>query len=74
MVKALQVITVSSMTDDTLKAIVRKYILDGILSDNADCLHEMDELYANIDDDPDEILKRAYALFRKAKVTVTFDD
>jgi hypothetical protein len=61
------------MTDDEIKAIVLKYIEDCFESDNADGLHEMDEWYASIDDDPQELLKKGYALFRKATVTVTFD-
>ena len=60
------------MTDDEIKAVVAKYIIDGYEDDNADCLHEMDEF------DPDqetaqEDLKRAYELYRAAKVTVTWE-
>lgn len=68
------------MTDDQIKAVVLKYIMDCFESDNADGLHEMDEFDELFDYLPDGSsintpaeLKRAYELFRTAKVTVTFE-
>ena len=45
------------MTEERIKEIVRKYIMNCFLSDNADCLHELDDWYVSIDDDPGELLK-----------------
>ena len=62
------------MTDDQIKGIVADYISGMYEDDNADCLHEMDEFYTTIDDDPDELLKRAYAFYRSARVHISWDD
>lgn len=57
------------MTDDEIKAIVAEYIISGHESDNADCLHEMDEFY----EDPGRVnIQRAYGFYRSAKVSVTW--
>jgi hypothetical protein len=68
------------MTDDEIKAIVTKYIVEGFEDDNADCLHEMDEFDALFDYLPDGSVtdtppdfKRAYEFYLRAKVTVTFE-
>jgi hypothetical protein len=60
------------VTDEQIKAIVAKYIIDGYEDDNADCLHERDEFYNDPGEDPDEIMKRAYVFYRSANVSVTW--
>jgi hypothetical protein len=63
------------MTDDEIKATVTKYIVAGFESDNADGLHEMDEWWKEEDYEQNRIdLEKGYKLFRKAHVTVTFDE
>jgi hypothetical protein len=63
------------VTDQEIKTIVRKYIIAMYESDNADCLHEMDEFWG--EDDEEQALgalDRAYELYRTATVTVTWPD
>jgi len=60
------------MTDEEIKEVVRKYILGGHESDNADCLHEMDA-FDRDDEEGQDDLQRAYDLYRKAVVTVTWE-
>jgi hypothetical protein len=63
------------MTNDEIKATVTKYIVNGVESDNADGLHEMDEWWKEEDYEQNRIdLEKGYKLFRKAQVTVTFDE
>ena len=57
----------SAMNDDQIKDIIRDYIIGGHESDNADCLHERDEL-----ENPED-LQRAYALYRTAVVRVSWE-
>ena len=56
----------SLLTEEQIKTLVARYIINGYEDDNADCLHEVDE-FVDSDD-----LARAYQLYRKAIVTVTF--
>ena len=60
------------VTDEQIREVVRKYILDGHESDNADCMHEMDEFSADSEDIQQD-LKRAYEIYRAAIVTVTWE-
>jgi hypothetical protein len=62
------------MTEDQLKEIVEQYIIGMKETDAADCLHEVEAFYSNIDEDPDELLKRAYALYNKAEVVIYWGD
>lgn len=59
------------MTEDEIKAIVAKYIISNHESDNADCLHEMDEWQTGEESEQDD-LNRAYDFYRSAKVTVSW--
>jgi len=61
------------MTDDEIKAVVHKYIMDCFESDNADGLHEMDEWLPSLNESDDGPLKRGYEWYKRAKVTVTFE-
>lgn len=61
------------MTDPEIQEIVRKYILDGYESDNADCLHEMDAWQTGEESEQDD-LNKGYEFYRSAKVTVTWGD
>jgi hypothetical protein len=61
------------MTDEEIKALVRKYIIDDYESDNADGLHEMDEFYLPMGTEIDGTLDRAYKFYLSAKVTVTWE-
>jgi hypothetical protein len=58
------------VTDEQIKAAVRKYIIYMYEDDNADCLHEMDEF----DEHTAADLFRAYEFYQTAKVTVTWPD
>lgn len=62
------------MTDDDLKDIIRDYILEGVVCDAGDCLHERDEFEQLEDGEWDEIAPRLYKLYGKAVVEVSFDD
>ena len=63
------------MTDEEIKAVVTRYIIDGHESDNADCLHEMGEFYLDENDETAaDDMKRAYEFYNRANVTVTFND
>ena len=57
------------MTEEEIKKLVVDYIISGHESDNADCLHEKEEF----DDHPDD-LNRAYELYRKAILTVWWEE
>ena len=61
------------MTDEQIKEAVRKYIISQHESDNADCLHELDEWQTGEESEQDD-LNKGYDFYRRAKVTVTFDD
>ena len=62
------------MTDDEIKAVVTRYIIGAFESDNADCLHEMDEFYLDENDETAaNDVKRAYNFYNKAVVTVDFE-
>ena len=61
------------MKEEEIKQVVVDYITDGVEADNADSLHERDEWYQHIGQDSETDLKKAYAFYRKAKVTVTFN-
>lgn len=61
------------MTDEEIKAVVTRYIISGHESDNADCLHEMDEWQTGEESELDD-LSKAYNFYRSAKVTVTWDE
>lgn len=63
----------TAMTDDEIKALVTKYIVEGFEDDNADCLHEMDEWEPYLSRSDDEPLNRAYEFYNRATVTVTFE-
>lgn len=62
------------MTDEEIKLVVCEYITVCFDSDNADGLHEMDEFYYPDGDFDDTAYLKALKIYRKAKVTVTFDD
>ncbi len=59
------------MTDEEIKNTVAAYIIGGHESDNADCLHEMDVLQ---DDGEQDTLKRAYEFYSTATATATWGD
>lgn len=61
------------MTDDEIKTVVHDYIINCFESDNADCLHEMDEWEPYLSQSDDGPLMKAYEFYRRAKVTVTFE-
>lgn len=64
------------MTDDEIRDVVEKYILDLYRCDNADCLHEMDQfdIPGMSDEEFEELIDRALAFYRQATVTVTFGE
>ncbi len=62
------------MTEERIKEIVHKYIMDCFESDNADGLHELDDWGDFDDDETRKALNAGYYWFRWANVTVTFDD
>jgi hypothetical protein len=63
------------MTDNEIKATVTEYIVNCFESDNADGLHEMDEWWKEEDYEQNRIdLEKGYKLFRKARISVVFDD
>jgi hypothetical protein len=60
------------MTDEEIKAVVAKYIIGNHESDNADCLHEMDEWQTGEESEQDD-LNKGYDFYRTARVTVTWE-
>jgi hypothetical protein len=60
------------MTDDEIRDVVTRYITGLYETDNADCLHEMEEFDKIPDEEFEETYQKAMAFYRQATVTVTY--
>jgi hypothetical protein len=61
------------VTDDEIRDMVTRYITGLYESDNADCLHEMEEFdKIPTDEEFEETYQKAMAFYRQAIVTVTY--